>query len=316
MNKKEQTTTSSWQIDRRVFLKASAAMATGFGLTNFSCQNLQSRKSDSLVRFGIVTDIHYADVKTKGTRYYQHSLDKLTECVHFMNEQQVDFLIELGDFKDQDAPPAEEKTLGYLQTIEKRFQRFSGPTYHVLGNHDMDSISKAQFLDNIHNTDRNPIHSYYSFDRNGIHFVVLDANYKSDGADYDWGNFTWTDTNIPPIELEWLETDLTQTRQPTIVFVHQLLDGIGDVYINNAADVRQILQKSGKVLAVFQGHHHAGSLQRREDIHYYTLKAMVEGPGPENSSYAIVEIQSNLDITVTGYRNAVSSQFTKETSLF
>lgn len=311
MNKKEKTTTSSWQIDRRVFLKASAATLAGLGLTSISCQCLRRGKSDSLVRFGIVTDIHYADAKIKGTRYYRHSLDKLAECVHFMNEQQVDFLIELGDFKDQDTPPAEEKTLVYLRAIEKQFQRFSGPTYHVLGNHDADSISKAQFLDNTHNTDQNTIRSYYSFDRNGIHFVVLDANYKSDGADYDRGNFSWTDTNIPPVELEWLEKDLATTPLPAIAFVHQLLDGQGNVYVNNADQVRQILQKSGKVLTVFQGHHHAGSLQRREDILYYTLKAMVEGPGPENSSYAIVEIQSNLDITVTGYRNAVNTQLCK-----
>ena len=54
------------------------------------------------LRFGIVTDSHYADVDTKSGRYYRQSLAKMEECVNLMRRQQVDFLIELGDLKDQD----------------------------------------------------------------------------------------------------------------------------------------------------------------------------------------------------------------------
>ncbi len=80
------------------------------------------------------------------------------------------------------------------------------------------------------------------------------------------------------------------------------------MYVNNAADIRQILEQSDKVAAVFQGHHHEGSYSYIEGIHYYTLKAMVEGPGEENNSYAIVEILPDTSITITGYRKAVSKQ--------
>jgi predicted phosphodiesterase len=232
----------------------------------------------------------------------------MNECVELMNEKKVNFLIELGDFKDQDNPPIEQKTITYLRTVEKVFQKFNGSTYHVLGNHDIDSISKDQFLINVENTKIDREKSYYSFDSNGVHFVILDANYKSDGTDYKHGNFDWTDSNIPPAELNWLRHDLAAARGPVIVFIHQLLDGTGSVYVNNAADIRQILEKSGKVRAVFQGHHHEGSYSYIEEIHYYTLKAMVEGPGDENNSYAIVEILPDQSITVTGYRKAVSKQ--------
>jgi hypothetical protein len=225
-----------------------------------------------------------------------------------MNTQKVDFLVELGDFKDQNSPPAEQKTLSYLQAVESVFHRFDGPTCHVLGNHDVDSISKAQFLANIENTGIDPGKSYYSFYFNGVHFVILDANYKSDGTDYDHGNFDWTDANIPPAELQWLRRDLAESPGAVIVLIHQLLDGTGSHYIKNAAEVRQILEQSGKVLAVFQGHYHNGGYSRINGIHYYTLKAMVEGPGPENNSYAIVEVRPDMSITVTGYRKAVSKQ--------
>jgi len=225
-----------------------------------------------------------------------------------MNAQKVDFLVELGDFKDQNSPPVEQKTLSYLRAVESVLHKFNGPTYHVLGNHDEDSISKQQFLANINNTSINLTKSYYSFDYNGVHFIVLDANYKSDGTDYDHSNFDWTDANVPPAELQWLKQNLAASQGAVIVLIHQLLDGTGSYYVKNAAEVRQVIEQSGKVLAVFQGHHHEGSYSRIKGIHYYTLKALVEGPGPENNSYAIAEVQPDMSITVTGYLKAVSKQ--------
>jgi len=259
------------------------------------------------VRFGIVTDCHYADADPAGTRVYRESLDKLGECVAQMNAEEVDFLVELGDFKDQGRPPVERDTLTYLETIEAVFQRFEGPTYHALGNHDVDSISKPQFLQRVTNTGIAPERSYYSFDVNGLHGVVLDPNYRTDGADYDHGNFDWTDANIPPHELEWLRDDLKAARFPVVVFMHQLLDGTGAVYVKNAAEVRAVLEASGKVLAVFQGHHHAGSHHLINGIHYYTLIATVEGQGEDNNSYGIVELCPD-GLAVTGYRKAVSRE--------
>ena len=299
----------NWVITRRIFLRSSVASLAGLTVLPLSC-TLNSTSSAKLrrVRFGIVTDCHYADADTLGTRFYRESLDKLNECVSLMNAERVDFLIELGDIKDENRPPVEQRTLSYLQIVEKVLQGFDGPTYHVLGNHDMDSISKKQFLRRVENTNIEFGRGHYSFDLNSLRCVVLDANYRTDGTDYDHGNFDWIDANIPSEELDWLREDLAAAPSPVIVFIHQLLDGTGSVYVNNAADVRQILQSSGKVLAVFQGHHHSGSYSNIAGIHYYTLKALVEGSGPENNSYAIAEVHPDGSITITGYRKAVSKQ--------
>lgn len=304
-----------WVITRRMFLRSTAASLAGLAVLPLSCaiKSTSSAKLDTL-RFGIVTDCHYADADTLGTRFYRESLDKLTECVALMNAERVDFLIELGDFKDENRPPVEHRTLSYLQASEKVLQGFDGPTYHVLGNHDMDSISKMQFLTHVENTNIDSSRSYYSFDLNALRCVVLDANYKADGTDYDHGNFDWTDANIPSEELDWLKQNLDTAPGSVIVFIHQLLDGIGSVYVNNAADVRQILQASGKVLAVFQGHHHLGSYSNIARIHYYTLKALVEGSGPENNSYAIAEVYPDGGIIITGYRKAVGIKLTARDS--
>jgi len=300
---------SKWIVTRRVFLKTSAVSVAGAGLSQLSCAVKPALKnSRGPCRFGIVTDCHYADADTRNGRYYRQSLEKLAECVELMNAEKVDFLVELGDFKDENAKPVQEKTITHLRTIEQVFQKFTGPTYHVLGNHDMDSISKEDFLANVENTGIDLGSKYYSFDLQGLHLIVLDANYKPDFADYDRGNFSWIDAHIPPTELDWLERDLAAARRPVIAFVHQLLDGKGGHYVKNADDVRAIFESSGKVLGVFQGHRHSGSYSRTEGIHYYTLKAVVEGSGPENNSYTIVEVLSRGDIIVSGYRRAESKR--------
>ena len=228
-----------WIITRRTFLKSSVASLAGLTVPAISYAiNGDSKARQRTTRFGIVTDCHYADANTQGVRFYRESLVKLSECVALMNTEKVDFLIELGDFKDQDKTPAEKKTLSYLQAAEKVLKRFKGPTYHVLGNHDMDSISKMQFLKRVENTKIDSNRSYYSFDSNGLRYVVLDANFRTDGADYDHGNFDWTDANIPSKELNWLRKDLAAAPGAAIVLIHQLLNGTGSVFVKPAAQVR------------------------------------------------------------------------------
>jgi predicted phosphodiesterase len=291
---------TSFSPTRRDFLQISS-----LAFARLAMPGAAGARRQSALRFGIVTDPHYADVAPRGTRFYGESAHKMRECVEVMNHERVDFLIELGDLKDQDEPGVEANTLGYLDTIEAELQRFDGPVYHVLGNHDMDSISKSQFLAGIDNAGIDPAASYYSFDRNGLHFVVLDANFRADGEAYDHGDFDYRDTNVLPAQLDWLARDLSSTDAPSILFVHQRLDGEGDLFVNNADEVRLLLRRRGNVVAVFHGHDHAGAYNLIDDIHYYTLRAVVEGPGPENSSFAIVDVDT-AGLAINGYRRAVS----------
>ena len=297
----------TWVVSRQEFLKASGGLLAGLSFYNNSFATSGKSKSSVLLRFGIVTDIHYAKRSMNGSRYYEESLIKLKECINLMNKKRVHFLIELGDFKDQQKKASEKSSLYFLQCIEAVFSTFKGPRYHVLGNHDMDSLSKQQFLAHIENTGIGKKESYYSFDLNGFHFVILDANYKADGTNYDHGNFHWRDASLPQKELNWLKKDIAKTSKPIIIFIHQ---PIGfkqiDLFVTNGRIIRQILTKSKKVLAVFQGHYHPGGYSYINGIHYYTLKALVEGSGKENNAYAIVEVHKNYDIVITGYRRVTN----------
>lgn len=302
-------------MKRRRFLKfgrtAAAALAIVF-LASCVTPRIAPVEKERNVRFGIVTDSHYADVGPRGTRFYRESLAKMRECVEAMNRERVDFLIELGDFKDQDDQPLESKTLSYLRRIEAVFAAFEGPRYHVLGNHDHDSLAKAQFLEAVVNTGIPKEWSFYRFDVRGIRFLVLDANFDGQGEPYGHGRFAWEDCNVPVHEITWLRSELVASPSPVIVFIHQQLDGQGAYYVKNAAQVRSVLEQSGKVLAVFQGHRHEGAFSRLGGIPYYTLKGMIEGRGPENNSYAIVEVGAVGDIEVKGFRRADSMRLEKK----
>ena len=296
-------------MNRKEFLYTSSTLIGGLSLGKFPFSARRNK-----IRIGLITDLHYAerDPSPGGNRYYRESLKKLSECITVMNQENVDFLIQLGDFKDQDEPPVESTTLEYLETMVNEFNHFNGPTYHVLGNHDHDSISKAQFLDRVTIPGFEKARSYYSFDKNGFHFVVLDANYTSEGIAYDHGNFDWKDCYIPAGQTEWLKNDLNSTRKPTIVFVHQRLDekeGNENYCVGNAASIRTILENAKNVPLVLQGHYHHGDMSTVNGIVYYTLKAAIEGSGLENNSFAILEINPKLEMNLTGFRKTESTQW-------
>ncbi|MCE7996075.1 MAG: hypothetical protein HEP71_29115 [Roseivirga sp.] len=286
----------TWKINRRVFLKTSGAALALAALP--SCV----RQGSGKVRFGLVSDSHYADREESGIRFYRESAEKMKACVDVMNQEKVDFMIHLGDFKDQDPEPDEQRTMQYLRDFEAIYAEFKGPRYHVLGNHDMDSLSKSQFQSMIENTGIDEPETFYSFDKGDYHFVVLDACFNPDGSPYDHDNFQWFDANVPQEQLDWLDKDLKATEKPTIVFVHQMLEDIenGKHHIKNFAKVRAILEESGKVSAVFQGHKHEERHKLINDIHYYTILGMVDYSGPENNSFAIVTLEEE-SITLEGY---------------
>ncbi|MCQ2392448.1 MAG: metallophosphoesterase [Kiritimatiellae bacterium] len=296
-------------MDRRAFLLSAGA----FGL--FSAVRLHGEElsgQNPLVRFGMMTDVHYADkdpdpapVGVVGRRFYRESLRKLDAAMAVFNARKVDFAIELGDYKDQCADkPA---TLVHLETVERHFAAFAGPRYHVLGNHDFDCLTEADFFARVTNDGRPMTRGYYSFAKNGVTFIVLDACYDSRMRHYSENN-PWDDANVPPAELAWLAAELAAARGPVVVFCHQRLDPSSEPrhLVRNAAAVREILEKSGKVKTVFTGHQHLGSFMVLNGISYYSLIAMVCDSGKAANSFAEAAIYPDGSFTVTGWCNAVS----------
>jgi 3',5'-cyclic AMP phosphodiesterase CpdA len=208
-----------------------------------------------VVRFGICADVH-KDVMHDADRRLQLFIDKMTQG-------EVDFIIELGDFmQPQD----------YNASFLDIWNSFEGPAYHVLGNHDMDNTHGERFSREFTVGHLDMPSRYYSFDRKGFHFIVLDGNDPKDPPQEGYARY------IGGEQLDWLQEDLAGTHARVIVFSHQSLEDPEGV--ENGTDVRRILEaanrQSGKkkVIACFSGHHHIDHATAINGIHYIQINSM------------------------------------------
>jgi alkaline phosphatase len=287
------------RLGRRAFLKHGTLVLTAASL---STSKLLADDESPRLRVGLMTDLHYADKDPAGTRHYRETLAKLDEAARQFEQDKPSFLVELGDLID--AADSVDVEQSYLKTINRRFSAICKDRHYVLGNHCVDTLKKDEFLGGVEQEK-----SYYSFDRGGFHFVVLDSCFRSDCEPYGRKNFHWTDANIPAAEIEWLEGDLKASDKPVIVFAHQRLDVSNNHGVKNNADVRKVLEASGNVLAVLQGHSHQNDLKDIGGIHYCTLVAMVEGSGAEFNGYSLMEIEPTGTIHLTGFRKQKSYEW-------
>jgi len=312
-------------LHRRHFLIRGSIILAGAALSGCAWRPEQTQAGQTLtgdanhtpvLRFGVVTDIHHADKPPAGTRIYRDSLAKMQVAVAGLNvAAQKDslglaFAITLGDMVDTAGDDLNEeniaKEIGLLKAIEAEWAKVAVERHYVLGNHCVYTLTKEEFFAN---TKARP--APYSFDipfqgtSGAMHFVVLDACFKADGTPYGRRNADWRDTHLPASQGQWLADDLAQTKNPVLIFVHQRLDGAPDfdgdnLNIKNAAEIRPILEKSGRVLAVLQGHSHQNFLTTVGGIPYCVLRAMVEDPGPPNNAFGTVEIFADHSIAIHG----------------
>jgi predicted phosphodiesterase len=287
---------------RRAFLRQGTLYlaASSFGWDAASdAIAAEADRAQPKVRVGLVTDLHYADRPPAKARFYRETPAKLAEAAERFKQEKVECVVELGDLIDSRGTLAGAKQ--DLNRVAKELAAVPGRLHRVIGNHCVYELVKPEFLE-IVGQER----TFYSFDVGGYHFVILDACFRSDGTPYGRKNFVVTDTSIPPAEAEWLRADLKQTPHKTIAFVHQQLDVDFVFGIKGAPAIRKILEQSGKVLAVFQGHLHRNLHSEIGGIHYCTMMAMVEGSGRDNNAYAVMDVLPGDLIRVSGLRKQTS----------
>ena len=260
------------------------------------------KRARPVIRFGVFADAHYAE-KVYGDRHCEDSLDKLRDCVRTFNARELELAINLGDLID--TGDDREKEMGYLEAMRQVFSGFRGERHHVIGNHDVETLTKDEFLAHCGGESQDP---FYSFDREGVHFVILDGNCHQDNSDFQAGNFSWDQAWISERQLVWLQKDLKAAGEiPVLVICHENLDerewqGELDPHVvRNASRVRALIEGAGHVRGVLQAHYHEGMRTIINHIPYIGLRAMVVGPGLENNAYAIVALGEDGEITVEGY---------------
>ena len=218
---------------------------------------IATAKKPDVIHIGMCTDVHLPTMHDAEYR--------ITTFINSMKKEKPDFIIELGDF----ATP-EPKFAPYFAI----WNSFPGDKYHVIGNHEMDGgYSREQTLAYL----KMP-KSYYSFDKNGFHFIVLDGNDKKSPTSKGYKQF------IAPEQVNWLKEDLAKTTHPVVIFSHQGLtryQSADETYgVENLEEIQQILNAHNKthpgrrVIACFNGHTHYDDAVNLNGIWYITITSM------------------------------------------
>lgn len=260
------------------------------------------------MKIALITDIHFGP-----EAYHEGKLRKLThragelteEFVARMNDvEHPDLVVNLGDVIEDAGPEMDEAA--YRRFVEI-VGRLEAEVLHVAGNHDSIHLSDEQLAALW----GRPLPLHYSRDVGGFHLAVLRSREVRD--EY---------VELPEDQVHWLEQDLRATELPSLVFVHHPL---GDSRLagnrwferrthlcraRNRRRVREVIEMSGKVLGVFNGHAHWNHLDVIREIPYVTLQSLTENldddaPGRPARAHAVVELdRGSLLVRVEGAERA------------
>lgn len=241
-------------MERRKFIRnltiGTSVAALPIGVSAKNTLNKPAKK----VRFGIITDVHN-DVMHDGEY-------RLRTFLNAAKNEELDFIIQLGDFCQ---PKEANKEFFNL------FNNYPGKKYHVIGNHDFDAVNVPDKLSVVKNF-YGLASTYYSFDSNNFHFIVLDGNEKD--PDFKQGYPRY----IGQKQQEWLKDDLQKSSLPVVVFVHQPV-GYDDLGLINRVQIRAIFEEENKrtgfkkVIACINGHTHIDQNQEINGIHYIQINS-------------------------------------------
>ena len=231
-------------VNRRQFLAATGA----FGLT-IPLRVSSWAKAAGPLRFGVIADVHH-DIMHDG-------IDRISAFIDAMQKSDVEFIVQLGDFC---------RPYDYNRPFMDAWNRYEGPKYHVLGNHDTDGgFTQAQTMKYWDMSAR-----YYTFDAGGIRFMVLDGN-EPGGKKGGYKRFIATE------QAEWIKAELEKSERPVVVMIHQPLDH--ELHgVENHSEMRAILEESRKgdqpgVIACLSGHLHEDYTRVIHDIVYAQINS-------------------------------------------
>lgn len=265
------------------------------------------------MKFGNITDIHDADIADAywgggglgpvQWRKYSTAGARLTAFCNAMQARgDVDFCIQMGDFVDGSANNTILERIVQVVTDSN----WTGLWYNMLGNHEQGiwGLDFSDYESRINNSlyddpyVQNSADMGYSFDVEGIHFVVMFATGLTGPGSPDW---TAQDA--------WLIANLAATSLPVVILIHADPSGnLGDLsgYTTDHDDeLRTIFENSGKVQAVISGHYHwAGFDIVINNIPYYHLRGSVLSDTSEDShnAYYLFEIIPNAVYTANGMK--------------
>ena len=216
----------------------------------------------------IFTDPHYCTKEgfTGSDRKPRLSLEKMERLVEKAKRDGVGLIVCLGDFVNVESPDKDRENLVKASEV---FRNSGIRCVCCMGNHDSEVFSREEFA-KISGFEVSPCMIDLL---PGKRLVFLDANYDSSYSPYKVRQVDWTDSNVPPSELEWLDKALE--NKESVVFIHQNVYPEAEIHhrVKNYDSLLALLERHN-VTDVFQGHYHYGADTVYKGIRMTTLKAM------------------------------------------
>jgi Icc protein len=247
------------------------------------------------LKIGFVTDLHFgpqAFHDGKLRKLTHHAAELTRGVVRTMNEVvRPDLLVNLGDDIEDEGREAD---LARYTECQEILRTANAELVNVAGNHDTIHLTR----DDLTRIWRHEGPLFYSLDRGGFHLVVLHTLERKD-----------VDVRIPHAQLEWLERDLASTALPVVVLMHHSaseqdlsdsfwFNGLAHLaLVKERGELRAILEKSGKVRVVFNGHVHRNHLDVIAGIPYVTFQSLIENldedaPGRPAAACAVATLDA------------------------
>lgn len=224
------------------------------------------------MKVGFIADPHYSSAElTCEIRHNSLSLEKIRQAYADFRQCGCEQVILLGDLTDTE--PMHDQEIENVQKIRQIIKESGIPTAAVMGNHDAVTFTPDEFY-NILGEEMRPRDSLFG----NTHVLFLDAcYYYTNGLHYSPEEIgSWMDTFYPFTDT--LEKTLATLDGDVCICLHQNIDPtIHESHrLHNDASVRRILENSGRVRCVYQGHYHPGSEYCENQIRYKTFPAMCE----------------------------------------
>ena len=267
-------------ITRRDLLLRGLTLTAG-GALALHAPGAEAKENANGFTFLVYSDVH-VQPELHATEGYHKAIDTMKRAA-----PDAQFAICGGDTVF-DALAVPYDRAGHLYDLYgEQTKRLGLTVYPTLGNHDifgLDSAKSGASLDDPHFgkrlfLERNGLkQAYYSFDRNGWHFIVLDSVQAT--PERKWRGF------VDDAQLAWLKADLEahSRRSPTILVTHMPIISAIAMYtdgtttaptdtlmVANGKAIKELIQPY-QVKAVLQGHTHIV-----EEIDYLGTKYVTAG---------------------------------------
>lgn len=285
-------------------------------LLTSSASYLQSQTSSvPILRFGLIADTQYANADTKGKRFYRESIPKLEEAIADLNEQNVDFTINLGDLADRSPKD--------LDVVMLNLKKLKNKVYITTGNHDYNG-----FIDNNMLFKKLGMPAeYYTFAKKKWRFIMLNTNEVASYANIEASNkekelAAMKDSiaargrdnaspyngGIGKLQMAWFKDQLDKAakkNENVIVCTHHPLYPEFALTALNDKEILDVIAEYKNVKLILSGHHHAGKFAMFNDIPAVTVEGMIE---TETNAYGTVEIYEDK-IVMIGKGRMTSREF-------